>query len=116
EGKKIVHPSPIEQPVLNHLRDYRALLVDDNAVNRRVARLLLEPLGLAITEAENGAAALEILAQERFDVILLDIHMPIMDGPMTLANIRSSETDWADTPTIAMTADAMPATRTVTSQ
>ncbi len=89
------------------LRGCRALLVDDNAVNRRVARLFLEPSGMVITEARNGAEALEILSKERFDVLLLDIHMPVMDGPETLAGIRNSGADWADIPTIAMTADAM---------
>ena len=108
EGHRKAAPAPAtDSPSPSSLRGYRALLVDDNAVNRRVARLFLDPLGIVITEAENGAEALEVLARERFDVLLLDIHMPIMDGPMTLANIRSNGTDWAEMPTVAMTADAM---------
>ena len=108
EGRRRALPTPTDNtPSPDSLHGYRALLVDDNAVNRRVARLFLDPLGIDITEAENGAEALEILARERFDVLLLDVHMPIMDGPTALASIRSNGTDWATIPTIAMTADAM---------
>jgi PAS domain S-box-containing protein len=84
-----------------------ALVVDDYPVNRKVARMLLEPQGVRIAEAENGLEALQVLRAEAFDVILLDMHMPAMDGPETFRAIRSSAKDWAATPVIAMTADAM---------
>ena len=90
-----------------HLADLRVLVVDDNIVNRKVARLFLEPLGVRVAEAENGMVALEALSVEPFDVILLDIHMPVMDGPDTCRAIRASAEIWSETPVIAMTADAM---------
>ncbi len=85
----------------------RVLLVDDNQVNRQVARLFLEPHTTAITDAANGQEALELLAKKSFDIVLLDIHMPVMDGAETIKQIRASEEDWADIPVIALTADAM---------
>lgn len=85
----------------------RLLLVDDNAVNRQVARLLLAPLGLEITDAANGREALDALSNASFDVVLLDIHMPVMDGPTAIRAIRESGRDWSNLPVIALTADAM---------
>ncbi|MEL6780803.1 MAG: response regulator [Pseudomonadota bacterium] len=89
------------------LRGLRVLVVDDNRINRRVARLFLEPLGLTVTEAANGEEALAMLSERPVDLVLLDIHMPIMDGPETFRRMRSSSEKWADTPVIAITADAM---------
>jgi hypothetical protein len=83
------------------------LIVDDQPLNRKVARLFLEPHGVKVVEAENGARALELLAAEAVDLVLLDVHMPVMDGPETLKRIRASEEAWADVPVIALTADAM---------
>jgi signal transduction histidine kinase/ActR/RegA family two-component response regulator len=85
----------------------RVLLVDDNAVNRMVVRLFLAPLGTHITEAENGVQALEKLGQEAFDIVLLDIHMPVMDGVECIGRIRSSGADWSSVAVLALTADAM---------
>jgi signal transduction histidine kinase/DNA-binding NarL/FixJ family response regulator len=89
------------------LRGKKLLLVDDQPVNRRVARLFLAAEGYRITDAENGLVALEKLAAERFDLVLLDIHMPVLDGIQTLKRIRSSPEAWHDLPVIALTADAM---------
>lgn len=90
------------------LQDVRALVVDDNGINRRVARVFLEPLGIVVTEAANGIEALEMLeGEDAFDVVLLDMHMPVMDGPETIQRIRASGEEWDDIPVIALTADAM---------
>jgi len=83
------------------------LIVDDNNVNRRVARLLIEPQGLIATEAENGLEALNMLANEHFDLVLLDMHMPVMDGREAIKKIRASSESWQHIPVIALTADAM---------
>lgn len=83
------------------------LLVDDHPLNRRVARLFLEPEGYSITEAEDGQQALDRLAERSFDVVLLDLHMPVLDGFETLRYIRDSQESWRDVPVIALTADAM---------
>lgn len=94
-------------PDSGQLRNARILVVDDNAVNRQILGLMLAPLGLSITEAENGREALEKLAAARFDLVLLDVHMPVMDGCQTIAAIRRSEASWGAIPVIALTADAM---------
>ncbi len=83
------------------------LIVDDHPLNRTVARLFLEPHGFKITEAENGRQALAVLKAQSFDLVLLDVHMPVMDGPETIRHIRDADEDWATLPVIALTADAM---------
>jgi hypothetical protein len=88
-------------------RETRVLLVDDHPINRQVAALFLRPFNFRIVEATNGKEALACLAAEQFDVVLLDIHMPVMDGPETIRQIRGSGASWADVPVIALTADAM---------
>jgi len=67
------------------------LLVEDNDLNREVAKLTLENSVHIITEAKNGLEALESLADKHFDAILMDIQMPIMDGLMSARYIRSCE-------------------------
>src|SRR6185503_3203662 len=85
----------------------RVLLVDDHPINRQVASLFLRPFNMRIVEAVNGAEALAALEREEFDIVLLDMHMPVMDGPTTISHIRRSDKDWAAVPVIALTADAM---------
>ncbi len=89
------------------LRGSRVLLVDDNAVNRQVVKLFLAPHGCIITEGANGQEALDKLAEQSFDILLLDVHMPVMDGKQAIKHIRASAETWRDIPVIALTADAM---------
>jgi len=81
------------------------LLVDDNAINRLVARSFLETTGAVVTEAESGGAALDLFAAGRFDLVLLDAHMPVMGGEETLNKLR--RLPGGDAPVVALTADAM---------
>lgn len=85
----------------------RVLLVDDNLVNRQVAGIFLKAANTNVIEAKDGIDALEKLKANDFDIILLDIHMPKMDGPETFSAIRKSREAWRNTPVIALTADAM---------
>jgi CheY-like chemotaxis protein len=62
---------------------------------------------MRIVEATNGKEALEALQREAFDIVCLDVHMPVMDGTQTIAAIRASDAPWANIPVIALTADAM---------
>lgn len=89
------------------LRGKRVLLTDDNRINRQVVKLFLAPLGCQIEEASNGQEALDRLANREFDLVLLDVHMPVMDGREAIKLIRSSTESWRNIPTIALTADAM---------
>ncbi|GAB4448842.1 MAG: hypothetical protein Kow0031_31340 [Anaerolineae bacterium] len=82
------------------------LLVEDNQINSRLARLLLERANHRVTWAENGRQALACMAEESFDLILMDIQMPELDGIQTTALIRENP-DWQNIPIIAMTAHAM---------
>ena len=89
------------------LRGARVLLTDDNAINRQVVRLFLQPQGAILTEATNGQEALDRLSSEPFDLVLLDVHMPVMDGVEAIRCIRASSEPWREIPVIALTADAM---------
>jgi len=89
------------------LRGKRVLLVDDNAINRRVVQMFLAPYGPEVTEASNGREALDRLEQASFDVVLMDVHMPVMDGVEAVRCVRGSGKPWAEVPAIMLTADAM---------
>lgn len=84
----------------------RVLVVDDNAVNTRVAKGLLERLGVTVVVAGDGDEALRVLAQERFDLVLMDLQMPVLDG---IAATRQLRARGDETPVLALTASAMPA-------
>jgi len=85
------------------------LLVEDNAVNRRLAQHVLEKEGYTVAAVDNGAAALKTLERERFDLVLMDVQMPRMDGIETTTAIRNWEkiTGGGYIPIVALTAHAM---------
>ena len=86
----------------------RVLLVDDNAINRRVAQGHLAARGHAVVEAPDGETALAMLATERFDVVLMDVQMPGMDGFEATRRIRAGEREGGPRQyVVAMTAHAM---------
>ena len=90
-------------------RDFiRVLLVDDNVPNLAVARAILEALGCTVTQAQNGLEAVAAYRSGEFDLVLMDCHMPEMDGIEATRAIRQIETfRGRRTPIIALTADAM---------
>ncbi|QDC10759.1 response regulator [Oceanicola sp. D3] len=83
------------------------LLVEDNEINRVVAREMLEGAGHTVSEANNGREAVELAETTRFDLILMDISMPVMDGREATKAIRAGSGANARTPIIALTANAM---------
>ncbi|PCE30578.1 hybrid sensor histidine kinase/response regulator [Burkholderia ubonensis] len=87
----------------------RVLLVEDNAVNQQITLAMLEDTGYDVAVAENGRQALERLANERFDVVLMDCQMPLMDGfeATQLLRRREAETGAPRLPVIALTANAI---------
>ena len=90
------------------LKSLRILLVEDNRVNQKIAIRLLEKRGHRATLAANGKEALEALAQASFDLVLMDVHMPDMDGIEATIAIREKEKSTGlHQPVVAMTALAM---------
>jgi CheY-like chemotaxis protein len=84
------------------------LLVEDNPVNSRLAQHVLEKVGHIVVAADNGAAALETLERKHFDLVLMDVQMPRMDGIETTAAIRNREKITGGCiPIVALTAHAM---------
>ena len=83
------------------------LIVDDHEVNRRIVTLFIEPLGWGWTMAENGAEAVELCQTRSFDVILMDMQMPVMDRLTATRAIRAERGPNQQTPIVALSANAM---------
>lgn len=90
-----------------HKSSLRILLVEDNETNRLVGRRYVEKLGLAVDEASDGKQAIEMAKSVGYDVILMDVSMPVMDGMMATHHIRALDDYNATVPIIALTAHAM---------
>jgi signal transduction histidine kinase/ActR/RegA family two-component response regulator len=86
----------------------RVLVVDDHAVNRQAIALVLAPLGITPELAASAEEGLERLSDEPFDVVLMDVYMPGMDGREATRRLRSGSGPNRDTPVIAITASATP--------
>jgi CheY-like chemotaxis protein len=106
--------APVNNPVATDHADTDGhsggyiLVVDDHAVNRQVATMILTAAGFDVEHAENGAEAVAAASAKRFDVIFMDLHMPVMDGLSACRAIRALGGAAAQTPIIAMTAAALP--------
>jgi signal transduction histidine kinase/ActR/RegA family two-component response regulator len=87
----------------------RVLLAEDHAVNQRVVSLILEPMGVELIIVGDGAEAIEAEAAGRYDAILMDLHMPKVDGLTAIRAIRRAEAERGaqPTPIVALTAEAL---------
>lgn len=108
----IHHPSEIKEDLKksenNKFKGMEILLVEDNDVNRLYASTILKKWGCICTEAENGEIALELLKKNNYEIILMDVHMPVMDGLEATRIIRKSfDPPKQDIPIIAFTANAI---------
>ena len=99
------HPGPMTDTAL------KILLAEDHPVNRRTIQLILEPFGFEILEATDGVEAVDLYQHQDFDLILMDMQMPNMDGLEATRAIRAIETRTgrARTPIVMVSANAMPA-------
>jgi len=99
--------APAGQSDEAEVRGWRVLLVDDNALNLELAQAVLAQNGVAVDAALSGPAALALFEQHRYHAVLMDIHMPGMNGLEATARIRQHpDRSRAATPVLAMTADA----------
>jgi signal transduction histidine kinase/CheY-like chemotaxis protein len=88
-----------------HLHGRQVLLVEDNLFNRQIARSFLKHAHVQVTEAEHGALAVELVQHQNFDLILMDVQMPVMDGYAATAIMRQQL--GLTTPIVALTANAI---------
>jgi len=95
-----------ESEDLKGIRGARILLVEDNKINQQVAQEILEDEGFVVEIAENGKEAVEMVAKSEYDIVLMDIQMPVMDGYTATREIRKNDR-FKSLPIIAMTASAM---------
>jgi signal transduction histidine kinase/ligand-binding sensor domain-containing protein/CheY-like chemotaxis protein/HPt (histidine-containing phosphotransfer) domain-containing protein len=102
-----VHPPAVSLTPLTG----RVLVVEDQPLNREVAIGILASLGLQVQTANDGRQALDVLQAQRFDAVLMDCEMPVMDGFSATAALRRREPAGTHVPVIALTADATPAGR-----
>lgn len=106
--KKVLNEKKKEKIVKQYdvsvLSGKHILIVEDNKMNRFVLKMMLENFGVVVNEAENGLEAIEMLCQHKYDLILMDIQMPVMDGTTALSIIREKYGE--QIPVIALTASA----------
>jgi CheY-like chemotaxis protein len=108
QGKDAIKPKfDLDTNVLKeHLLGKKVLLVEDKEINRELATELLNEVGINVESAENGKIALEMVEQNAYDLVLMDIQMPEMDGLTATKMIRATGR-FSNLPILAMTAHAM---------
>ncbi|MGB2246631.1 MAG: ATP-binding protein [Alcanivorax sediminis] len=105
DGKTPVQKDQLDDDEVARLQGRHVLLVEDNEVNQMVAKELLSRVGVDVAVASNGKQALKLLAEQRFDAVLMDVQMPIMDGYEATRQIRDNP-ELRHNVVIAMTANA----------
>jgi signal transduction histidine kinase/CheY-like chemotaxis protein/HPt (histidine-containing phosphotransfer) domain-containing protein len=106
-AEKIPRVSILQDEGCEEECEVKVLLVDDNMVNQEVAQIVLKSAGIQVDLAANGAEAVDMIKQNRYRAVIMDIQMPVMDGYQATAAIRAlPDKDKANVPIMAMTAHA----------
>jgi CheY-like chemotaxis protein len=104
-------PASLQQPAAKAARPLHVLAAEDNAVNREVLAAMIDLAGHRVTFAEDGIAAVRAAQAQPFDLVLMDLHMPELDGIGATRAIRAMAGPIASVPIVALTADVFPETR-----
>ncbi|MFZ7089637.1 ATP-binding protein [Primorskyibacter sp. 2E233] len=109
QDTKLVQPLKQSEcaPVLDSFSGARALIVDDNATNRFVAKAIMKRMGFEVDLAENGFEAVQTVGQTSYDVVLMDMHMPQMDGLEATRRIRAMDGPQKGVRIIALSASVL---------
>ena len=107
EISRVVQRHEQEAEALEHIRGANVLLVEDNEINQQVAREILEGAGLNVALAADGQEGVHAVKENNYDVVLMDVQMPVMDGYTATREIRNLKSEIRNVPIIAMTAHAM---------
>ena len=105
-GSDILHSGDAEMRLTQKHAGKRVLLVEDEPINQEISAILLESVGLCVDLADNGLMAIEKAVAERYDLVLMDMQMPVMDGLAATRRLRELP-DYANVPVIAMTANIL---------
>ena len=104
-GEALPEASAPEEPAMEAERPLRVLAAEDNAANRRVLQVLLEPLDVAVSFVEDGVEAVSAMERQAFDLVLMDANMPRMDGVTAVRRIRAMAAPASGTPIYMLTAN-----------
>ena len=104
-------PAPLLAAAVAQAKTLQVLLVEDHPINQMLATTLLKKWGHTVVLAKNGQEAVDLFGTQVWDIVLMDMQMPVMGGLEATRQIRAAESPWQHTPIVAMTANAMEADR-----
>ncbi|MBW2483390.1 MAG: PAS domain S-box protein [Deltaproteobacteria bacterium] len=107
EGSSADRRGQKEVERLEHIEGAHVLLVEDNEINQQVASEILQGAGLIVNLANDGQEAVDAVQENKYDAVLMDVQMPVMDGYTATREIRNLKSEIRNVPIIAMTAHAM---------
>lgn len=106
EGPRLEAPEPALPEPREPIADLKVLVAEDNPLDQLVVHALLNGLVGSLTIANDGVEALEALRRQDFDLVLMDVNMPHLDGPAAVAAVRAGPAGRRETPVVALTAEA----------